>query len=308
MKRRDFIRTVIISGAGLAATGLPLERVYSESPRSQSAVRTNRRHVVREPAHMIRDGHQFTPPPPTEYFDVVIVGAGANSLVAAYSLSDVELVCLEKEPRCGGNAQRSKWRGIEFTEGTAYTRIDTELVNFMRSEFGIEPIPMQSNIGYIVGNKIIRDFYQSGFDELPFDESTRAQFYRFRDACDDTASRLGPELMSLFDGEPTSNRSLRVEVVKLEKMGFEQWLIDGNYPREVVEWCDVFCPTDANAYPRDMSAITGLVYMADMNSNYDGVATYPGGLAPMAEALAVPSKETTTCRRDASTRPAAFHH
>jgi phytoene dehydrogenase-like protein len=66
---------------------------------------------------------------------VVIVGAGPNALVAAYYLPDVELVCLEKEPRCGGNAQRSSWRGIEFTEGAAYTGANSRLVDFVQSEF-----------------------------------------------------------------------------------------------------------------------------------------------------------------------------
>jgi monoamine oxidase len=105
MKRRGFIRTVIAGGAGMAMTGLPNERVYAQPPANGSFIRTNRRHIVREPAHMIRDGHQFQLPAPAEFKDVVIVGAGANSLVAAYSLPGIEVVCLEKEPRCGGNAQ-----------------------------------------------------------------------------------------------------------------------------------------------------------------------------------------------------------
>ena len=112
MSRRNFVRTIL---AGATAAGVPFERVYSQAPIGDSAVRTNRRHIVREPAHQLRDGHKFPSPPPTEYKDVVIVGAGANSLVAAYHLPDLEVVCLEKEPRCGGNAQRSKWRGIYFT-------------------------------------------------------------------------------------------------------------------------------------------------------------------------------------------------
>ena len=285
MNRRNFIRTVIVGGAGITAMGLPLERVYSKSLRRQSAVRTNRRHIVREPAHMLRDGHQFLLPSPTEYRDVVVVGAGANGLVTAYHLPDIELVCLEKEPRCGGNAQRSKWRGIEFTEGTAYTSVRSKLVDFMHSEFDIAPTPIQSNVGYIVGKKVIPDFYQTGFDELPFDEATRAEFYRFRDACDDAASRLRSGLASLYSGEPISNRLLRDEVTKLEKMSFEQWLKNNNYPREVVEWCDAYCPTDSSGYPRNMSAIIGLFSMANLG-NYDGSATFPGGLAPMAEALA----------------------
>ena len=233
---------------------------------------------------MLRDGHQFPLPPPTEFRDLVIVGAGANALVAAYHLPDIELVCLEKEPRCGGNAQRSKWRGIEFTEGAAYTSVSSKLVAFIQSEFGIAPTPIQSNVGYIVGNKVIPDFYQSGFDKLPFDEATRAEFYRFRNSCEDAASRLGAGLDSLYSGEQITGQSLREEITALEKMSFEQWLKINKYPREVLEWCDVYCPTDVSGYPRNMSAISGLVSMADLGS-YDGMATFPGGLAPMAEAL-----------------------
>ena len=161
MSRRNFVRTIV---AGVTAAGVPFERVYSQAPSANSAVRTNRRHVVREPAHQLRDGHQFSPPPPVEFKDVVVVGAGPNSLVAAYHLPDLEVVCLEKEPRCGGNAQRSKWRGIYFTEGTAYTAVRSVLVDFMQSEFGIAPAPIQSNIGYVAGRTVIPDFYQTGFD------------------------------------------------------------------------------------------------------------------------------------------------
>jgi len=284
MDRRKFIRTVIAGGAGVAAAGLPLERIYAAPPREQSHVRTNRRHIVREPAHMLRDGHEFPLPPPSEYRDVVIVGAGANGLVSAYHLPDIEVVCLEKEPRAGGNAQRSKWRGINFTEGTAYTSVRSELVDFMRKEFDIAPTPIQSDVGYIAGKKVIANFYQTGFDALPFDESVRAEFYRFRDACDDAASRLRSGLTSLYDGQPISDRSIRDEVTALEKMNFEDWLNENGYPQEVLDWCNAYCPTDASSYPRNMSAIAGLFSMSGLG-HYEG-ATFPGGLAPMAEALA----------------------
>ena len=284
MKRRKFVRTVLIGGAGAAAAGLPFERAYSQSPKQQADIRTNRRHIVRGPAHLLRDGHEFLLPPPTEYRDVVIVGAGPNALVAAYHLPDIELVCLEKEPRTGGNAQRSKWRGIDFTEGSAYTSTSSKLIDFVDSEFGIAPTPIDSKVGYIVGKKVIPDFYQTGFDELPFDEATRAEFHRFRDACDEAESRLDEGRSSLRRGEPISDRSVREEVLELEKTSFEQWLDDNGFPEEVMQWCDSYCPTETGGYPRNMSALEGLS-MAGLG-DYDGYAAFPGGLAPMAEALA----------------------
>jgi len=281
MSRRSFVRTIV---AGVTAAGVPFERVYSQAPDENSAVRTNRRHIVREPAHQLRDGHRFQSPPPSEFKDIVIVGAGANSLVAAYHLSDLEVVCLEKEPRCGGNAQRSKWRGIYFTEGAAYIGMRSELVDFMQSEFGIAPTPVQSNIGYIAGSTVIPDFYQTGFDKLPFDEATRKAFYRFRKTCKDTASRLRPGIRSLYSGEPAADQALRSEIEALDSANFEQWLHDNDFPADVIDWCDTYCPTDASAYPRDMSALSGVTSMANIG-DFDGSATFPGGLARMAEAL-----------------------
>ena len=281
VNRRKFIRTVV---AGVTAAGLPFKRVYSQAPEGRSAIRTNRRHIVREPAHQLRDGHRFAAPPPAEFKDVVIVGAGPNSLVSAYHLPDLEIVCLEKEPRCGGNAQRSQWRGIYFTEGAAYTSVQSPLTDFMDAEFGIAPSPVQSNVGYIAGRTVIPDFYQSGFDKLPFDETVRSEFHRFRESCKKVAGRLTAGMRSLDNGEPIADTDIRREVMTLEIMNFEQWLIDNEYPAEVIEWCDSYCPTDGSAYPRDMSALAGVFSMAYVG-NYDGSASFPGGLAAMAEAL-----------------------
>ncbi|MCP4047862.1 MAG: NAD(P)-binding protein, partial [Gammaproteobacteria bacterium] len=281
MNRRNFVRTVV---TGVTMAGLPFERVYSQKPKNRSAVRTNRRHIVREPAHQVRDGHRFPTPPPSEFKDVVIVGAGANSLVAAYHLPDLEVVCLEKEARCGGNAQRSKWRDIYFTEGAAYTGMQSDLVDFMQSEFGIAPTPVFSDIGYIAEKTVIPSFYKTGFDKLPYDEATRKAFCRLRDTCNATSDRLESEIRSYYSGETTKDPALRTEIAALHAITFEQWLADNNYPGEVLEWCDSYCPTDSSAYPRDMSALSGINGMANIG-DYDGSGTWPGGLAKMSEVL-----------------------
>lgn len=279
MNRRRFVRTIV---AGATAAGVPFRKTFSQAP--EETARTNRRHIVREPAHRIRDGHRYPTPPPAEFKDVVVVGAGPNSLVAAYHLPDQEVLCLEKEPRCGGNAQRSKWRGIWFTEGAAYTRERSPLNDFMSSEFGIAPTPIRSNVGYIVDRTIIPDFYQTGFDKLPYDKSVRAEFVRFRNSCDEIASRLRPALSAFYAGKIVADAAEREEVLSLETTNFESWLQDNDYAPEVIEWCDSYCPTDGSAYPRDISALAGVTSMSGLG-NYDDSATFPGGLAAMAEAL-----------------------
>jgi hypothetical protein len=95
---------------------------------------------------------------------------------------------------------------------------------------------------------------------------------------------LSAGLSSLSRGEPIADRSVREEVLELERQSFEQWLTDNSFPEEVMEWCNVYCATEFG-YPRNLSATTGLDLMAHLG-DYEGYATFPGGLAPMAEALA----------------------
>lgn len=285
MKRRDFIRTVIVGGAGIAAGGLPLEKTYSGMPSRASRIKTNFRHIVRAPGHELRDGGKFVIPEPTEFRDLVIVGAGANALVAAYKLPDVDLVCLEKEPRTGGNAQRTKWKGIYATEGTAFLESDSGLTDFMREEFGLEPMPLSSNDAYIVGNKIIPDFYQRGFNELPYEKAVIDAFHRFKNHCNELGERIYPGLEAIKYGAEPSDSAVYAEALKLEKISLEQWMREQGYPKQVIDWCDIYCPPQVSGYARNVSALIGLVYMAGMG-NYGESATYPGGLAKMAETLA----------------------
>ena len=118
MKRRKFVRTVIMGGAGAAAVGLPFERAYSQAPTRQAAVRTNRRHIVRGPAHLLRDGHEFQLPSPTEYKDVVIVGAGPVGLTAAVDLAlhGVQVVLIDGRSDLSDGSRAICWakRSLEI--------------------------------------------------------------------------------------------------------------------------------------------------------------------------------------------------
>lgn len=283
MKRRDFVRTVIMSGAGVGAMNAST-KVFSSMP-GENKTRVNHRHIVRETGHQLRDGHRFDVPEPTEFRDVVIVGAGANSLITAYELPDVDLVCLEKEPRPGGNAQRMKWGDIYATEGTAFMFNSGDLYDYMESNFGIKPIPLKSSDAYIVKNKIIHNLYEGGIDKLPYSQDIISEFHRMNSLIASEAEEISEAFEALVEGELKETHALYSKVTALEKQSFEDWLKEQGFPKEVIEWLDVYCPPQVSCYTRNMSAAVGITYLAGAG-NYEGSATYPGGLAKMAETLA----------------------
>ena len=279
MNRRDFIRTVIV---GSSALNWSANRVYGGQ---QPDFNTSRRHVVRKPAHMLRDGHRFDVPAPTEFRDLVIVGAGANSLFSAYHLPNVDLVCLEKEPRTGGNAQRGIRGGIYMNEGAAYTDMESELVDFMKKEFNLTPMLIGGYDGYVVGNAIVRNLYRDDFEGLPYSEDIKGEFRRFHSLVSDIAERLEEGASALFEEQEVQDSEVRTELAELDSIDFDQWLKENEFPKEVIKWCEIYCPPQISSFPRNSSALISILGMAGV-SNYDGIGSWPGGLASMTEALA----------------------
>ena len=279
MKRRDFIRTVI---AGSAALGWPVQRTYSEEP---EPIQTNRQHVVREPLHMLRDGYQFSIPEPTEFREVVIVGAGATSLFAAYHLPGVDLVCLEKELRTGGNAQRDLRDGTYMNLGAAYTDMESELIDFMEREFNLSPLLIGGYDAYVLDKTIVRNLYRDDFKGLPYSERIKEEFRRFVALITEISARLRDEADILFAGKATVDPLVRREILDLDSISFEHWLRVNNFPKEVVKWCEIYCPPQVSSFPKNSSAFICVLIMGGMQ-NYDSIGSWPGGLAAMAEALA----------------------
>lgn len=279
MKRRDFIRTVIASSAAL---GWSPDRIYAQAPDSIPA---SRRHVVREPLHMLRDGHRYDIPSPTEFRDLVIVGAGATALFAAYDMPEVDLVCLEKEPRTGGNAQRGLRNGIYMNEGSAYIDMESDLVDFMQREFNLSPMLIGGYDAYVLHTTIVRNLYRDDFSGLPYPQVIKDEFRRFQKLLAETARRLRSEAHAVFDEEETIDPAVRREILELDSIDFEHWLRDNHFPDEVIKWCNIYCPPQISSFPRYSSALVSILWMASVSS-YDKVGSWPGGLAVMAEALA----------------------
>jgi hypothetical protein len=248
--------------------GIPLRRVFAEppAPRSTSA---DWRRVVLGPAHTLRDGGSFTIPSPSEERDIVIVGAGATSLSAAYHLRDADFVMLEKEPQAGGNACRELWNGIAYTTGTAYTELpSTPLGRFFEGELGLKLLPIQSHDAYIVGGKTVWKLFPDGIDRLPFSEAVRREFHRFYRQLRELAPRLAPQV------EEGKGRLLE----SLDRLALSEWIRREGFPREVHDFATLYCTPQVGGYPEDLSAAHACSAMGQYMGSYEENYTVPGGL------------------------------
>jgi len=273
--RRNFIRTVLIGGAGAMVPGIPLRRVFAEPPAPRST-RVDWRRVVFAPAHALRDGGSFTIPSPSEQRDIVIVGAGATSLSAAYHLRDADFVMLEKEPQAGGNAYRELWNGISYTTGTAYTGPpSTPLGRFFEGELGLKLLPIQSHDSYIVGGKTVWKLFPDGIDQLPFSESVRQGFHRFYRRLRDLAPTLAPQV--------EKGKGCLLE--SLDRLSLSEWIRRERFPQEVHDFASLYCTPQVGGYPEDLSAAHACSVMGESMGSYEENYTFPGGLGAASEVM-----------------------
>ncbi|WP_170940662.1 DUF6041 domain-containing protein [Pseudoalteromonas sp. NBT06-2] len=87
----------------------------------------NRFRIVQSPSFQSENFENHITQPPCEptkfddYYDVVIVGAGASGLTAAYELQDKKVLCLEKSIFFGGNARYETSHEIKYpTAGVCF--------------------------------------------------------------------------------------------------------------------------------------------------------------------------------------------
>ena len=279
MQRRNFVKTCVMGGAGTLA-GMPFSRVFSAPPKPVGLER-----IVHQPAHHLRDGGTFSTPPFSEKRDIVIVGAGPAGLSAGYHLRDADILLLEKEPITGGNAQRDEWNGIYFTQGTAFMDLESEFTKFLKAEFDLQPGPVGGNDALVVDNKVYHDIFFDGWKALPYPEDVRQDFHRLFEECRANAQRLYEPMVGLFMNQAPADSPGHREAMDLQNMTFAAWLNQRNFKPEVQAFCDLYCPPQVSSYPDQMTALVGTVWMGYAGS-YDGEGSFPGGLAPAAEAMA----------------------
>ncbi len=255
--RRDFLKFVV---AGSVAAGCPVNLSLLAAESGPKPMLDGDHFTI---CHEVRDGQQFDTPPVSSRHDVVIVGGGVSGLSAAYFLRGRDFLLLEKEPHWGGNAYLEEYQGQAFATGSAFDEKDSTSEQLAR-EIGLIELPINSPDPTIVAGKWVPAIWRDGLDQLPYPESVRDSFKKFR-----------AEIKAL---DPDKN------VQQLDSVPFSNYL--KGYPPEIKQWWDAYGLSNWGAKTEDSSAFVAADELQYMTADEDVRRTLPGGNGALSRQLA----------------------
>lgn len=219
------------------------------------------------PMHGIRDGLWRRPlPAPERRVEVAIVGGGLAGLAVAASLSDRDLVLLERESEPGGVAKSGRWRDIDYALGSAYIVDLAEPFSDFYDKLGLTPQPVAEPVDRLLTGVAgaqdpregeLRSAYE-GLKALLRALANRADFPKIP-INDASEAALALDRLSLFD-------FLRREHIDSRLFDF----IDG------------FCLSALGARSAEISAYAGVNFLSEIIGR---IYAFPGGNGAIARAM-----------------------
>jgi phytoene dehydrogenase-like protein len=258
--------------------------------------------------HRIRDGFQPVPAEDAwQSVDVVIVGAGAAGLSAAWSLQKAgvtNFVVLELEPDAGGTSRAGQSEGGSFPWGAHYLPVpfseNRPLISLLQ-EMGLVESLDADGTPVIQEESLCREpeerlFFQDRWIEglYPATGASKddlAQLAAFRSEIDRWSERKDSSGRRAFV-IPTSQSSIDPEVMQLDQQTMGDWLRSHGWNSERLHWLvDYSCRDDYGLTSEQTSAWAGILYFASRQeqagSDHQPLMTWPEGNARLTRHLAL---------------------
>ncbi|OON63949.1 amine oxidase [Massilia sp. KIM] len=298
MDRRSFL----IGAGGAAVAGLGGAAGFLGWQEITPTVRT----PGRLEGHLLRDRAQLPPPSSVIETEVAILGSGIAGLSAAWQLNRMgrQDFLLFDGPEAFGNAAGSRYGDYACPTGAHYLPLPGREARQVREMLADLGVIRQDALGerplyderFVLHGPQERLLYQGRWHEglLPQEGlaagelAQERQFFahmerlRHHRGADGRRSFVFPAALSSQDPEFDG----------LDAISFAAWLDREGYTAPALRWyLDYCCRDDYGAGLAQVSAWAGVHYFAGRlglaaNAEENGLLTWPGGLAPVAEALA----------------------